>query len=229
MPATYDNSSVYNKYASDCENCGGNSTDCGCGTSSDDCGCCPVGTIAVYDHCGKHLGCLTPNDADKFVNAKLEVPEGYVKVFHPTTGDYMGALPPAQAIELLNFLNGDGVVAVVDPSFNVFSPAQVGGDTIGLTDGFFIINVDNDEGITPEISITIDRVNMNEAVAVSITGTVEDIQYDPSGTTLYMASDVSELTVAFVWTGLSVGPNPFNLTLTSSTVTRTIPFILMTA
>lgn len=227
MPVEYNPNSVYNKYASGCENCGGEDpSSCGCSSSSD-CGCCPVGTVAIYDCHGKHVGCLTANDADKFMNATLEVPEGYVKVFHPTTGDYMGALPYQQAIELLNFLNGDGIVNVADPDFTVYPPVQLGGDAVNLVDGFFVINVADGDTETPSISISIDRVNMNEAVSVSITGTAEDIQYDPSGTVKYIGSESSEITVAFVWTGLGLGPNLFTLTLASSTVTKTIPFILM--
>lgn len=221
MPVTYDNSSVYNKYASDCENCGGDSSDCSCGTSSDDCGCCPVGTIAVYDHCGKHLGCLTPNDADKFVNAKLEVPEGYVKVFHPTTGDYMGALPPAQAIELLNFLNGDGIVVVTDPTFNVVEP-------VADDSGYYEDNESAATGFSKFIDVIVDRVNMDETIMLSITGTSEDITFNPSGTILPMVSTASIITISFAW-GITVtaGTHYFILRLTSSTVTRDIPVALI--
>jgi hypothetical protein len=222
MPISYDNSSVYNKYASDCESCGSSdSSSCGCNTSSSDCGCCPVGTVAIYDDCGKHLGCLTPTDADKFVNAKLEVPEGYVKVFHPTTGDYLGALPPAQAIELLNFLNGDGVVTVPVATFNVVAPVP------SVLTGMVELTADESDPNTRDVVITIDRVNMDEIIVASISGTAEDITFYPSGTTTPISSELSEITVSFAWGNtVTAGDHFFNVTLTSSTVVRTIPFSL---
>jgi hypothetical protein len=66
---------------------------CGCGTS-DDCGCCPIGTIAIYDDCGKHLSCLTPEDASQYFIDTLDVPEGFVKVIG-SGGEYIGLLTVA--------------------------------------------------------------------------------------------------------------------------------------
>ena len=218
MPATYDNSSVYNKFSSgcDCED----SSNCGCNKSSD-CGCCPVGTVAIYDCHDKHLGCLTPADAEKYNNSQVEAPEGYVKVFHPTTGDYLGNMPPAQAIELLNFLNGDGVITVPDPIFNVVAP-------LALPSGYVELNYAASAGETADILIEIDRSNMDEIISATITGTVEDITYVPSGTLLPIASSESTLTVAFRWGNLvTAGTHFFNVTLTSSTVTRVIQFALI--
>ena len=218
MPVNYDNPSVYNKYASDCD-CEDKSN-CGCNKSSD-CGCCPVGTVAISDCNGKHLGCFTPNDAEKYNNSQIEAPDGYVKVFHPTTGDYLGNMRPAQAIELLNFLNGGGIVPVPDPIFNVVSP-------LPLPSGYVELNYSASAGETSELFVEIDRSNMDEIISATITGTIEDITFVPSGTLLPIPSNESTLTFTFRWGNLvTSGTHFFNLTLTSSTVTRVIQYALI--
>lgn len=72
---------------------------------SDSCGCgCPPGLVSVKDNCGNHSGCLTPNDASCYI-IESHIPEiGYVKVFDPRTGDYVGDMLPADAITYLTYL-----------------------------------------------------------------------------------------------------------------------------
>lgn len=86
----YDAQSAYNKHQG-CEN-----------ETKKDCSCCPPGLIAIYDCDGIHAGCLTPNDAEAYNNSKIKCQEGYVKTFHPTTGDFIGCLAPADAISIIN-------------------------------------------------------------------------------------------------------------------------------
>ena len=220
MSTSYDPASTYNKYSSDCESCGGESGTCGCNKSSD-CGCCPVGTVSVIDCKGNNLGCLTPNDAEKYNNSQIEAPDGYVKVFHPTTGDYLGNMPPAQAIELLNFLNGDGVVAVQDPTFTVVAPLPLISGYTELTS----LEVDTQ---SEEVLIEIDRSNLTETLSATITGTAEDISFYPTGTLVPLLSTESTLLVSFQWGNtVTAGTHFFNVTLTSSAVTRVIPFALI--
>jgi len=98
--ANFDEQSVYNKHQNNCNgDCGDN---CSC---NDDCGCCPPGLVSVTDCNGKHVACLTPNDAACYrVNSHIP-PTGYVKVYFPLTGDdrvYYGDMTPQQAIDFID-------------------------------------------------------------------------------------------------------------------------------
>jgi hypothetical protein len=68
------------------------------------CGCGVVGLVAVKSCSGDILGYLTPNDAEFYNNGTIEVPIGYVKVFHPVTGIYLGILTVAEAEAYITFL-----------------------------------------------------------------------------------------------------------------------------
>jgi len=186
-----------------------------------------VGTVAVYDCNGSHVGCVTPNDAEKFKNSQIVPPEGYVKVFHPTTGDYLGNMTPAQAIELLNFLNGDGVIVVPEITFTVTAPIP---SPSGYTELMALVSDDD----SPEVTIEILRSNMTEAIAANITGTSEAINFVkdgneyPVGEGLYINSNEDSLTISFTWgNAVMAGTHFFNVTLTSSTTTRVVPFALI--
>lgn len=96
----YDNQDIYNKHQSDGCSCSG---ECNCG-NSEDCGCCPAGLVSVFDDCGKHAGCLTPNDAEEYNTGKLTCAEGYVKFFHPVTNKFMGCISTEDALLLLTAL-----------------------------------------------------------------------------------------------------------------------------
>lgn len=93
----YDQQSQYNKHQSGCED--GNCPE------NEDCGCCPPGLVAVNDSCGNHLGCLTPNDAEHYADSLKTCAEGYVKAYHPITGEFLGCIPTADYISLLTALN----------------------------------------------------------------------------------------------------------------------------
>lgn len=66
---------------------------------------CQPGLVAVYDCHGNHTGCLSPNDAEVYRNATLEIAEGYGKVYHPTTGEYLGAMCVEDACAFLECLS----------------------------------------------------------------------------------------------------------------------------
>lgn len=70
----------------------------------DDCGCGIIGLVAVKDCSGSITGYLTPNDAEVYKNSTLEVPPGFVKVFNPTTGEFVGILTVPEAMEYLTYL-----------------------------------------------------------------------------------------------------------------------------
>ena len=71
-----------------------------------ECGCAVVGLISVRDCKGNVVGLLTPNDASIYHVNTIDVPVGYVKVFHPTTEQFLGVLTIQEAQDYLNFLNG---------------------------------------------------------------------------------------------------------------------------
>jgi len=100
MANTFDAQSTYNKFQGDC-NCEG---DCSCG-KKEQCGCCPPGLVALLDDCGKHIACVTPNDAAVYKITKHIPATGYIKLFNPTTGDYLGDLTPSQALEIMAAIN----------------------------------------------------------------------------------------------------------------------------
>lgn len=153
MANTFDAQSTYNKFQGcDCEG------ECSCG-KSEQCGCCPVGTVAVTDDCGKHVGCLSPNDASVYKINKHIPPTGYIKLFNPTTGDYLGDTTPQQAIEIMAAINPAIVpippAGVFNPSFSTNSialaaPADDATSEIAL--GFAVDRISCTEGIVIQFS-----------------------------------------------------------------------------
>jgi len=212
----YDPSSDYTKYQNDCEECDGNGgTNCGCGTS-DDCSCCPVGTVAVYDENGDHAGCLTPNDAERYNNGIVETPEGYVKVYDPTTERYLGAMLPADAINLLNYLSNMVIPSGAAATFNVVTPEA------GVTN-FYEMTYPVGDLITADIGLLVDRIGDNSTMSVAILNSAQDIQFDPSGTTTSISANDSDLTVKFKWVTGTPGVYTFDLTFSTANATKTVP------
>lgn len=209
-----DSNSVYSKYQTSGTSEEGN--DCGCGTSSD-CSCCPTGTVGVYSEDGEHVGCLTPNDAELYNNALINPPEGFVKVFDPTTGAYLGAMSPSEAIEMLNYLSNAVVPGQSGETFNIVTPE------IGVS-GFYELSYTLAAGITGDIDLLLDRVGITDTVTVSIQNSVEDFQFNPSGTTTTIPLNESDKTVQVNWTGiLSTGVYTFVLRFATTSVTKEVP------
>lgn len=69
-----------------------------------ECGCGVPGLVTVRNCDGDVVGLLTPNDAEIYQNRTLEVEIGYVKVFNPFTGEYLGIMLPADAMEYITYL-----------------------------------------------------------------------------------------------------------------------------
>ena len=152
----------------DCDKSTGESCDSCCSTD-DDCSCCPVGTVAVFNEDGSHAGCLSPNDAELFKNGVVDIPEGFVKTFDPTTGAYLGALPSAQAIEWMDFLINGTTVSGPEKTFNVVTPETA-------ASGFVEISKPLVDGITDDVALLVDRLALTDSITVSIQNSVEDIQ-----------------------------------------------------
>lgn len=218
MPAPeYDNQTSYAKFATDCS-CGAKTESectCGCGTT-DECSCCPIGTVAVYNEDGTHRGCLSPNDAEKFETGTHIPTTGYVKVID-SNGNYYGDMSPSQAIEYLNYIE-NGIVGGGSPaSFNVVNP-EVGGS------GFYELAYQLADGITNTIGLLIDRVGITDAVTVSIQNSVENIEFDPSGTQVAIPLNLSSLDVKFKWTGIAApGVYTFDIRFFAAGVEQIVP------
>lgn len=221
MPTTYDSQNSYAKFQSECT-CGAetqNDCSCGCGTT-DDCGCCPVGTVAVYNEDGSHKGCLSPNDAEIF-EAGTHVPTtGFVKVID-TNGKYYGDLPPAQAIDMLNYIDNAVVSGSASDTYNVVNP-EVGAS------GWYELTYPTVDGITSTINLLLDRSGVDESITISIQNqsTPNAFAFDPSGTVTVMAATNSDKDVKFTWTGLAAGVHTFVLRFASTNVVKEVPIRL---
>lgn len=93
----YDPSNVYAKYLLKKHH---SDSGCGCGgekpcSCNDECSCCPPGLVAVYDDKGNHAGCLTPNDAELFVQNSYVCQDGYVKLIK-ADGSFLGCVTQDQ-------------------------------------------------------------------------------------------------------------------------------------
>lgn len=153
----FDAQSSYAKFQNGCS-CKG---ECKCGKSQN-CGCCPVGTVAVTDDCGKHIGCLSPNDA-QLLKISQHIPiEGYVKLFHPTTGIYLGDVTPTYAIEFMAAIDNTITPPVEAGQYN----ASVSSNEISMTapaDGFTD---------TEAVVFSVDRVSCTDPITVQFSGVV---------------------------------------------------------
>lgn len=91
----YDLQSTYQKFNGNCPD----STE-----KPKGCGCCPEGLVAIYENCGKHSACLSPNDAELYNNSQRLCAEGYIKLFHPVTQSYLGCVSEADYITIITAL-----------------------------------------------------------------------------------------------------------------------------
>lgn len=79
--------------------------DCGCEGSTEECSCCPPGLIAIFDDAKKHLGCVTPNDAEQFQKNTFTCADGYVKLFNTSTGAFLGCVTETEFAALYTTVN----------------------------------------------------------------------------------------------------------------------------
>lgn len=211
----YDTSNTYAAFNQcDCEP----GTNCGC-TVKDDCSCCPVGTVGVFNSEGEHIGCLTPNDAEEFVNSTHVPPTGYVKVID-SNGNYYGDLPPAQAIEMLDYIANGTIGSSAADTFNVVTP-EVG------PSNFYEITYAASAEESDVIPLLIDRSGVDESITVSIINQPagDPFSFSPSGTTTSMPAVNSALDVVFSWagSGLAAGTYTFTLRFASTSVVKEVP------
>lgn len=105
-----DNQTTYAKYlqkkcmeSSSCS-CSGS---CTCKSSkSEDCGCCPAGLVSVEGPDGKHIACLTPNDAELYNTNNRSCLPGYVMLFKEGTPDvFLGCVKETEFAALYAAVN----------------------------------------------------------------------------------------------------------------------------
>lgn len=244
----YGPQSEYNKFQStcDCENCDSNES-CSCKTS-DDCGCCPVGTVAIYDDCGKHIGCLNPSDAAQYFVDTVDVPEGFIKIIGPD-GEYIGLLTIADYGTYLTS-TGQGLTfnttgpititpvsgtpgsfdVVVQSSFNAYNSKVPENDATT-----FLTNAPADvAGSTTLQFLSLDRNSYFGDVQLTLANLPTGINNLIPGGTLTIPANKSILDgttgfISFGWDAISAGVYNFDVVLTgtdvpSVTLTVTVTF-----
>lgn len=154
----FDAQSTYNKFQGGCD-CEG---DCSCDKSSE-CGCCPVGTVGIIDECtGKTVACLSPNDASLYKIEKHIPAPGYVKLFHPTTGQYLGDVTPSQQLAFLSSID-DTITPPV--SAGVFNPH--------LSSNAITMSAPADDATDTEaLAFSVDRVSCTQGIVIQFSGSV---------------------------------------------------------
>jgi hypothetical protein len=100
----YDPSNTYAKYllkksgSTGCSGCSESNSEC------NDCSCCPPGLVAVYDDKGNHAGCLTPNDAELFVQNSFVCQDGYIRLTK-ADGTFLGCVSQDQWANMWQVVN----------------------------------------------------------------------------------------------------------------------------
>jgi hypothetical protein len=91
---------------------------------------CPPGLVAIFNYDGEQVACLSPNDAEVYKNSTLDIAEGYAKVYHPETGEYLGAMCASEACELLACIS----TPITDTNdIDYINAAVLAGSTLNLT------------------------------------------------------------------------------------------------
>ena len=109
----------------------------------------PVGTAAIYDpQCGKLAGFVSPEEAESYNSNNVPVAEGFVKVFDPVDGKFVGNVPVADASGLITSLTPTIRLksSVSHVKCNGDSTGSVNVEVIGGTSPYTIVY---DGGIDP--------------------------------------------------------------------------------
>lgn len=202
----YNEQSEYIKHQSDCESCSDSSSDCGCIP--------PAGLVAVKDCKGEVIGHLTPNDAETFINGTKEVEPGFVNVYHPVTGEYLGPLAASDAMQYLEFLN-EGIIPE-QGTFHIAHPITSGGIVA-------LVGTLASPGVT--IDATVDRNGCKDSITLEIINqsTPGAIEFTGGAATHSIGADFASSVVGFNWSNtLTAGVHTFDLTFTACGVVRTI-------
>ena len=107
----FDASTVYAKYLQAQLSSSSDSGCSGCSESSSStnswCECCPPGLVEVKDGQGNRVACMTPNDAQEFMNAiPVQCGEGFVALYKEgETPLFRGCVSESEFAELYAALN----------------------------------------------------------------------------------------------------------------------------
>jgi len=96
---------------------------CDCNSKCDE--CCPIGSVAIFDECGKFAGCVSPEEAKDYNNDKHKCPTGYAKAIDPVSGELIGCFTPADYAT---------IITAVTPAMRLVvstSPVKCNGDSTG--------------------------------------------------------------------------------------------------
>lgn len=85
-----------------CDEC--NKPPCGCDEKKD-CGCCPPGLVSVFDENDKFIGCLTPNDAELFMQNTFKCEDGFGKMFRVSDGAFIGCFNATDYVTVYPIVN----------------------------------------------------------------------------------------------------------------------------
>jgi hypothetical protein len=191
----FDDQSVYNKHQVDCD-CENN--DCSC--KSEECGCCPPGLVA-YQDCNGNISCLTPNDAAE-IETESHIPvEGYIKLYHPTTGEYLGDVTPTEA---LNFIS-----AIDD---NVDAPTEGNEYNVITQDSIALSTPAEGELDSANVPFSVDRLTCDENIAVTLSTPPAGVTFLGGATALNIPSGTSEIIDGIQITD-AVAPGNYNVTV----------------
>lgn len=78
-----------------------------CTCKKEECGCCPPGLVAVPGADGKSIACLTPNDAELYINnTKTICAEGFMALYRNGSPDvFLGCVSEASFVEAYEAVN----------------------------------------------------------------------------------------------------------------------------
>ena len=214
-------------------------SDCNSTNTNDGCECCPVGYVGIYEACGKFAGCVTPNEAKDYNNAKKSCAEGYVLIENPVTGDAVGCVLPADAPALIAALtptitlnvsttnvkcNGDS-----DGTCNVqiiggLAPFVVsydgGADPAALAAGSYVVTVTDANSESSAYAFTIVEPN---ALSLVVTTTPESAPAAADGTAYATVSGgVTDYTYDWTLLGAPIGDTRYIKCLVAGTYSVTV-------
>lgn len=172
---------------------------------------CPPGLVAVLDCDGNHVGCLSPNDAEVYRNATLAPAEGYTKVYHPTTGEFLGAMSVDDACKLLDCVNGEAH----ESDFVVVYPLLDGSGLFNLAD----LAAD---GESEDFNIQLDRVNNFKDVTATLISS-DGLFFSGGVEEIVLPKGISIKTTNLDWDpGITAGTYLFKVSLTDGESTKEI-------
>jgi hypothetical protein len=171
---------------------------------------CPNGLVGIFDCNGNLVGCVTPNDAAQYKNETVSVPEGFTKLKHPTTNEYLGILNADDACKMLECLSG----VAVERDFSIIDPVA---DEAGYYN-FADAAIDEE---TELFSLKADRNNCFDDIVATITS-ADGITFANASTTATILSGTSTLLTKLEWSGLLAGTFLFKIVFVACGKTKEI-------